>query len=255
MRRAIGSLMIVVFGAGALCAEEPVGTLMFHGGGTVSTAVRDRFFEYAGGKDARIIVIPTADTDTPEDDGRLDSWRRREPKSVELLHTASRTTAESKKFAKPLKSATGVWISGGYQTQLARIYRGTPVEKELQALLSRGGVIGGTSAGAAIQSRVMLVRDDIWEGFDLAPKIIVDQHFTERSRQPRLWRAVSANHDCIGVGVDEDTCAILRGDELTVMGDSTVSLFIHPRGGKQLERALKDGERVNLTSVRKRLAE
>ncbi len=64
MRRAIGSWMIVVFGAGVLCAEEPVGTLMFHGGGTVSTAVRDRFFEYAGGKDAHIIVIPTADTDT-----------------------------------------------------------------------------------------------------------------------------------------------------------------------------------------------
>ncbi len=255
MRGAIGSLIFVAMFAGAVCAEEPVGTLMFHGGGSVSTAVRDRFFEYAGGQAARIIVIPTADTDTPDDDGRLDSWRRREPQSAELLHTDSRTTAESKKFAKPLKSATGVWISGGYQSQLARIYRGTPVETELRALLARGGVIGGTSAGAAIQSRVMLVRSDIWEGFDLAPKIIVDQHFVVRSRQDRLWRAVAANHDCIGVGVDEDTCAILRGDELSVMGESTVSLFIHPRGGKQQERTLKNGERINLAPVRKRLTE
>ncbi len=255
MREVFCGLLFVVLSMGAVCAAEPVGTLMFHGGGSLSTAVRDRFFEYAGGKNARIIVIPTADTDTPDDDGRLETWRRREAAAVELLHTASRTEAESKRFAQPLKSATGVWISGGYQTQLARIYQGTPVEKELQGLLQRGGVIGGTSAGAAIQSRVMLVRNDIWTGFDLAPRIIVDQHFRERNRQDRLWRAVSTHRDCIGVGVDEDTCAILRGEELNVMGDGTVSLFIHPRGEQQQERALKSGERIDLATVRKRLSD
>ena len=200
------------------------GTLILHGGGNVSSEVRDRFFQLAGGRNARLLVISTADPDTPLDESRLSPWRSRRPASVALLHAPTPEAAMQEAFAAPIKQATGVWISGGRQTTLARTYLNTPVERELAALVKRGGVIGGTSAGAAILSRVMLIRDRVGTGFDLLPQGIVDQHFLVRAREERLLRVVAANPQCFGIGVDEDTAAIIRGDSLTVLGNSTVSL-------------------------------
>ena len=202
------------------------GTLILHGGGTVSSETRDRFFELAGGSRAKLLVIPTADPDTPEDDGRLDTWRARKPASVALLHAASREQAEAARFAEPLQQATGVWISGGRQSILAAIYLRTPIERELSALLKRGGVIAGTSAGAAIMSRVMIVRGEVREGYDLLPHSVVDQHFAARDRRDRLFKVLVAHPQRFGIGIDENTAAIVRGDRLSVIGESTVSICV-----------------------------
>ena len=95
-----------------------------------------------------VVGLASADMlHTPEDDARAQIWRSREPASVALLHARSNEQARSEAFAEPLKQATGVWISGGRQGNLSNVYVGTPVERELAALLQRGGVIGGTSAG------------------------------------------------------------------------------------------------------------
>lgn len=205
------------------------GTLIVHGGGNVSAEVRDRFLELAGGSQAKLLVIPTADTETPEDDGRLETWRTRKPASVALLHASSREQAEAEQFAEPLKRATGVWISGGKQSVLASTYLKTPVERELSELLKRGGVIAGTSAGAAIMSRVMIVRGEIREGFDLLPHGVVDQHFEARDRQTRLLKVLAAHPRRFGIGVDENTAAIVLGNRLSVIGESTVSIFATKR--------------------------
>ena len=231
------------------------GTVILHGGGEVSAAVRDRFFDLAGGKSARLLVIPTADPDTPDDDGRLQTWRARQPAAVSLLHAGSREQAEREEFSKPLKQATGVWISGGRQSVLAATFLRTPVERELSALLKRGGVIAGTSAGAAIQSRVMIVRGEIREGFDLVPHAIIDQHFLARNRHERLWQVLSMHPQRFGIGVDENTAAIIRGDRLTVLGESTVTLCV-PAFGNQPRRSeqFKSGATLDLKPWRSNAA-
>ena len=227
------------------------GTVILHGGGEVSTELRSHFVQLAGGQNARLIVIPTADPSTPEDVGRIASWRERQPASVALLHTVSRETALNEAFAAPLKQATGVWISGGRQTTLASVYLCTPVERELTALLRRGGVIAGTSAGAAIQSKVMLVRSEAREGFDLVPHAVVDQHFVARQRQNRLLQALAAHPHRFGIGVDEDTAAIVCGDRLTVLGDSTVSICVAAHASQpQRVECLKAGETLDLKPLR-----
>jgi len=237
----------------ALAGEE--GTVILHGGGNVTSAVRDLFVELAGGNDARLLVIPTADPDTPEDISRLEVWRARRPASVDLLHARSRDQAATEDFAAPLKRATGVWISGGRQGTLASIYLGTPVERELSDLLKRGGVIGGTSAGAAIQSKVMVVRGEAWKGFDLVPDAVIDQHFLARNRQDRLWRVLETHPQRIGIGVDEDTAAVICGDRLRVVGDSTVSICVAAYGSqsRRLE-LLKSGDQFDLKSLRSEVA-
>lgn len=227
------------------------GTLILHGGGIVSNEIRDRFFQIAGGKNARLLVISTADPDTPEDEGRLITWRDRKPASVALLHAATPELARQEAFAAPIKQATGVWISGGRQTTLARMYLGTPVERELAALVQRGGVIAGTSAGAAILSRVMIVRGEVRTGFDLLPQAVVDQHFLARAREERLLRVLAANPHCFGIGVDEDTAAIIRGDALTVLGPSTVSICVTaPEKQPPRWERLKAGDTFDLKPLR-----
>ena len=161
--------------------RPPGGAILAHGGGGVSDDVRARFLDLAGGRQARLVVIPTAadDADDPAAAARfVEPWRRAGAVSVRLLHTRDRATADTPAFVRPLAEATGAWIGGGLQARLADTYAGTEVERQLQALVRRGGVVGGTSAGASILTRVMVVsgRDEPVEGrgFDLLPGAVVD---------------------------------------------------------------------------------
>jgi cyanophycinase len=163
------------------------GSLVICGGGRLPDAIRDRFIELAGGKGARLVVIPTAseDADLARDGAEIvELWMARNPKEVQLLHTRSRDDANRPEFTEPLRQATAVWISGGRQSLLAAAYSGTAVEKELHALLRRGGVVGGTSAGAAIMSRQMIVKGIVHDvpGLGLLPGAVIDQHGPRRKR-------------------------------------------------------------------------
>ena len=144
--------------------EAPVGSLVIVGGGKVPTAVWDRFVELAGGDNARLVVIPTASEDA--DAGPLhpgpscpcwsERYATRKVASLVFLHTRRREQANDPAFVRPLTEASGVWISGGDQTRLTNAYHGTAVEREVKRVLARGGVVGGTSAGAAVMSAVMI---------------------------------------------------------------------------------------------------
>src|SRR5690606_9814305 len=108
-------------------------------------------------------------------------WLERGIGAVEILHTRDRAVADTPEFTEPLRRATAVWLSGGAQSRLAEAYGGTAVEREILAVLARGGAVGGTSAGAAIQSPTMIAGGnpvpEIAQGFALLPGTIVDQHF------------------------------------------------------------------------------
>lgn len=232
------------------------GALVICGGGRLPDEVFNRFVELAGGRQAKIVVIPTAHAaaDGPNAMRYLDNWKGRGVASVELLHTRSRPKANDPAFIKPLTEATGVWLAGGKQTWLAEVYAGTAVEQELKALLKRGGVIGGSSAGAAAMTRVMIAggRTEVTEGrgLDLLPGSVVDQHFMKRNRAGRLLDVLTRHPGLVGFGIDERTALIVRGNRLSVLGESYVMACLPGATGRAPRiELLKQGDETDMASL------
>lgn len=237
--------------------KECPGSLLIVGGGRQPDAIRQRFIQLAGGKKGRLVVIPTASerADGPDREAILASWKD-QLLSVEILHTRSREEADDPEISKPLWSATAVWFDGGDQNRLTAAYRGTRVQEELQRLLRRGGVIGGTSAGAAVQSGVMIGGGNplprVEPGFDLLPGFVIDQHFLKRNRVDRLLHVVRGNPGHVGLGIDESTAVLVQGRRLTVLGDSYVVVAQKAGGGRpESIQVLKAGEQADLLALRR----
>ncbi len=237
----------------SLAIEPRQGTLVVVGGGQLTDEIVGRFVELAGGQAARLVVIPTASSDSglPDADAVARLWRERGIRNTILLHTRDREQANEAAFVAPLRSATAVWISGGQQSRLAAAYVGTKVQSELKSLLKRGGVVGGTSAGAAIQSGVMIESGNpvprISRGLDLLPNSIIDQHFLRRDRANRLLSAVSQYPGHAGLGVDESTALVVQGRHATVIGNSFVVVVSESQAGKPLRlRTLRHGNEFEL---------
>lgn len=235
-----------------------VGTRLLGGGGRLPPRVYERFLELAGGKDrARIVLIPTA-SETVDDPAGLQKalarWQQDHPGfHFELLHTRDRQRADDEAFCAPLRQATAVWLGGGAQKNLADAYLGTRVERELQALLARGGVVGGTSAGTAIQTRTMIQEGKenpiVATGFDFVPFAVSDQHFLKRSRLGRLVRVLGEHPGHFGIGVDEGTAVLLQGRTLEVLGDSKAVLVLPAVAGRpQQVLELAEGDRQDLVA-------
>lgn len=235
-------------------APEPIerlrGSLYLHGGGPVTTSVRHEFLELAGGAEARVFIVPADDPDDPLADQELELWRALGVRSVRRLHAFTRDEAERPEFVEPLDDATGVWFCGGRQSRLAGAYVGTPVERALQQVVRRGGAVGGTSAGAAIASRVMIVQGELRTGLDLLPGAVVDQHFLARNREERLRRAIVAHPDRVGLGIDESTALVVRGRSIAVRGLSTVTVLLAASADRpeKLQR-LKSGDTADLVAL------
>jgi cyanophycinase len=243
--------------------EELTGSLVIVGGGGCPDSVLSEFFRLAGGKDkARIVVVPTASgaADRPsEAESFTKSWKDLGPASVALLHTRDRKTADTPDFVKPLTEATAVWFSGGDQNKLIEAYADTAVEKEIKALLKRGGVVGGTSAGAAIMSDPMIQGDakergqaDTGRGFGFLPGVVVDQHFTQRKRIGRLRGVLEKYPGYAGLGIDESTAAVVTGRTVTVFGKGNVTAMLPKTAARPArEDVLKPGDKLDLFQLRR----
>ena len=212
------------------------GPLVIAGGGELPSEVLERFVKLAGGEKTLLIIIPTAseltDKQLSQDAVKarlVEPWVKLGVDRIHVMHTRSREKANDAEFVEPLRHATAVWFEGGQQSRLAEAYLGTEVEKELYAMSDRGGVIGGTSAGAAIMSRVMIVGGNpeprIATGLDLLPGTIIDQHFLARGRKLRLMTALSKNPGLVGLGIDEGTALFVSGRRLQVLGKSSVTVM------------------------------
>jgi cyanophycinase len=234
------------------------GALVICGGGNLPDDVIARFRDLAGGDQARLVVIPTAgdNADSADPAVTIALWKERGFADVTVLHTRSRETADSEEFAAPLTTATAAWFEGGAQSRIAEAYVGTCVERELYALLRRGSVIGGTSAGAAIQSRLMIARRnpdaELMQGLDLLPGAVIDQHFKARNRQPRLTAVLESHPGHIGLGIDEGTALIVRGRSLEVLGESTVTVCFAKSGNRPPRQyEIESGATGDLTALRR----
>lgn len=236
------------------------GPLVIVGGGSMPDAARDEFVKLAGGVDhAKIVVIPTASTtadDAKEADNFLKPWRGAKVESVTLLHTRDRKTANDPAFCKPIADATAIWFSGGDQRKLTAAYAGTETEKAILALHRRGGVIGGTSAGAAVLSETMIVGGTTdaktEKGFGLLTGVVIDQHFTERKRLPRLSGLIEKNPEWVGLGIDEGTALILtQGRFFKIVGIGTVTTVLAKSPTKPALVEVQKSGAIDLFQIRR----
>ena len=156
-RRTVGFavLMAVVFGEGVVAQQvgPQKGSLVIVGGAMRDQAILERFLDLAGGPDAQIVVIPTAGggEEYDQDWRGLRQFRAAGAPNLTVLHTNDRDEADTEEFVQPIREASGVWFGGGRQWRLADSYLNTTTHQALWELLDRGGVIGGSSAGATIQ--------------------------------------------------------------------------------------------------------
>lgn len=238
---------------------RPGGTLLLVGGGITPPEVERRLVQLAGGRSARILVIPTAQAlDGPLDVAALvKPWKALGAGSVRVLHATSREQADDPAFAATIREATGVWITGGNQARLARAYLDTEVETELHRLMERGGVIGGTSAGAAIMTRVMILHGQdhgdvvLGRGFDLLPDAVVDQHFLQRSRVQRLLGVLQRDSSRIGLGIDAHTALEYHAGRFRVLGKSYVmSIVTDDRGQNARIEILQPDDEFTVDELR-----
>jgi cyanophycinase len=235
------------------------GNLVIVGGGKVGPEIVAKFFELAGGKDAPIVVVPTADTADKFDPSYLDKSFLKTAGATHLilLHTRDPKVANTEEFVAPLKTAKAVWFVGGRQWRLADAYLNTRTQKELLALLKRGGVIGGSSAGATIQGSY-LVRGAVSgnevmmspgheQGLSFVRNMAIDQHVITRHREKDLDQVTQKYPKLLGVGIDESTAIVVHGNKFSVIGASKV--FIHDPGRPYF--ALKSGDQFDLKTRQK----
>lgn len=254
------------------------GTVLLHGGGRVTDDVFDRFVELAGGKNASIVLVPSAgyrvvDFLSEADfvatvSRRYGSWvglkMTRRVRDFKFLYTDDPDDADNEEFVKPLEQATGVWFSGGYQSRLNYRFVGefpekTRFQEALRRVVSRGGVVGGTSAGTAAIPEIMTLWEDretigapataiTAHGLGLFDQAIVEQHFDARGgRLERFTRLLKDNarldelagrkragEQMLGIGIEETAALVIRGNQLNVIGKSNVHLFLKGNGGRSL---------------------
>lgn len=214
------------------------GSLVIVGGGQLGDEVLQRFIDLAGGPQARIVIIPTAGGG--DDYGIAYEGRAFKPfqnlgaTNLTVLHTYDKKVADTEEFAKVIREATGVWFPGGRQWRLADAYLGTKTEQALWDLLDRGGVIGGTSAGATIQGSYLARGDtknnttmmgDHEVGFGFVKNVAIDQHLLVRNRQFDLIEVIKAKPELLGIGLDEGTAIVVQGDRFEVVGPSFVAIY------------------------------
>ena len=258
--------------AAAQIAGPEKGWLIIDGGGEPDV-VKKRFVALSGGPDANFVLIPTAMSDEQIEkagffQGQGKGWASRwgiHDGHITMLHARDKERADSQYFVDALRKASGVWIMGGRQWRLADSYLDTAVEREIKALLDRGGVVGGSSAGATIQGS-FLVRGDSAKpgfpegdnrimmspshekGFGLLANSAIDQHVNARGREHDLVKVVAAHPELLGIGIDEGAAIVVHGDFFEVIGNGQVALYDKVRFGDSYS-FLSPGQKFYLRCV------
>ena len=244
--------------------RDPVvekGALVIVGGGGAGPDIWKKFIALSGGPDAIIVMIPTALGGTIPPAARIpevSALRRNGAKNVVVLHTYDRKEADDPKFSEVLLKAGGVWFGGGRQWRFVDSYEGTLTEKRIREVLTRGGAIGGSSAGASIQSEFMprghplgntvMAAEGYERGFGYLPGCAVDQHFFARKRTTDMTDLMKEYPQFLGIGIDEGTAIVVRGSIAEVIGRTKVGFYdTHKKPvGEHDYEEVKVGEKYDL---------
>ena len=240
------------------------GAVMVVGGGSIGKDIYGRFIELAGGPDALIIDVPTAGGAATygAETATSRSLKAAGAKNVIVLHTVDRKVADSESFVEPIKRAGAVWFEGGRQWHLVDSYAGTKSEQAFREVLDRGGIVGGTSAGASILSSFLLrgaregntivVAPEYLKGFGYLRETAIDQHVVARSRLRDLADSLLPRYpNLLGISEDEGTAWLVRGDVAEIIGRNKAFAY----GGKDNDPrrpfvTLHPGDRYDLANRR-----
>jgi cyanophycinase len=264
IRSLTASLLLLAFLPGVGLPQDvgPAnGSLVIVGGGMQDPGILRRFVELAGGPGAPIVIIPTAGGGEEYDQfySGLQMFHELGAMNLTVLHTTDRTLADSEEFVRPLLEARGVWFPGGRQWRLVDAYAGTLTETEIRNVLNRGGVIGGSSAGATIQGSYLVRGDtrtntimmgDHEAGFGYLKNTAIDQHVLRRNRHFDLIEVIEAHPELLGIGIDENTAIVVQGDRFEVIGSSMVLIYDNQKtvGDDGRFYSLAPGDRFNLAT-------
>ncbi|HKG24838.1 MAG TPA: cyanophycinase, partial [Thermomicrobiales bacterium] len=194
------------------------------------------FAQLAGGSSARIAIMPTASSIEAAGERYKALFLGMGVRSAEVVFISDREDANDEELLEALNDATGIFLTGGNQMRLSTIVGGTKASALVRDRNEAGAVVAGTSAGASILSSHMVAFGASGEmpkqrmaqmvaGFGLVPELIIDQHFRQRDRIGRLLMFVASNPGLLGVGVDEDTAALISSNGvLEVIGRHSVTI-------------------------------
>ncbi len=242
-------------------------TIMAIGGAEDRVGTRNilqTFFDQAGSTSAQIVIIPAASRD-PEAIGHIyrNIFEEMGAKAVEVLDVRDRQQGEDPLLLSYLEDCTGVFMSGGDQLRLCSFLAGTPLVERLRVQVQQGQMIlAGTSAGAAVIGHYMIAGGGSGEsphralaematGLGIIPEVIVDQHFHNRNRMARLLSAIAAYPEKLGIGIDEDTCALFEGDGLIqVIGKGTVTIVDPGEVNNTRQSELNGQDPLNIYNLR-----
>ncbi len=264
--------ILPLFLASLVLSAAPRGTLVIVGGGGMPQEIMDAFLAASGGKGGRVGIIPTSTSD-PE--GALKEWREDLDKAGLVcvpLDVRKREDASDSQLLERARTCSGFWFSGGDQNRVGDQIVGTPLQQVVRERYEAGAAIGGTSAGAAIMSKLMLTGDDrngkealsefgpgaykTREGMGFLPEgVVVDQHFLRRGRANRLFSVIMEHPDFLGLGIDEATALLVKDGKAKVVGKRSVMVF-DPAGmalkGASFQNlrihVLRSGQSINLAT-------
>ncbi len=237
------------------------GTLIVAGGGEIPEEAAERFIEAAGGPDATIVVVTTANGERLAPDAGAIAWiAAAGAKDVHLVHPRTHTEAEAPALLALLKKAGGVWFTGGRQWRLVDALENTAAAKEFHEVLSRGGVVGGNAGGASMLADYLvrggplsnkeIMAEGYEEGFGFLQGVAIDPFFTQRNRFADMARLKRAHPHLVGLGIDEGTALIMKGQALEVVGRNKVVVYDGREAG-EIEKEFKflyEGDKYDLVS-------
>jgi cyanophycinase len=246
MRRPCLVLLALLLAQVAAASAQPKGSLFIIGGGDRDEAMMRRFVALAGRFGmGRIVVFPMASSEPKETGDSLVRELKKLGAKEAASFVLSREQALAEGSDRLLDGAGGVFFSGGDQARQTAVLLHTPIHSRLLALYADGCVMGGTSAGAAVMSEVMITGDEsrkpeeghefetieagnvmTTEGFGFLKTVIIDQHFVVRKRLNRLISLVAEKPHLLGVGIDESTAIVVEGGRLfKVIGEGQVLVW------------------------------
>ncbi len=266
---AIALALLAVAAPGAW-ADGPGGAFVAVGGGTERPEVIQAILRLLGGKDRRIVVLPTASGD-PSASGLAykDFFLKAGLLEVDSLPIPDRQTANELEPVKDIGRADLLYFTGGDQNRLVSILGNTATHGSIQTAWQRSAIIAGTSAGAMVwgpefiangTSRGALLlgfsRDaqgvpglELRPGLNLFDNLIVDTHFTEQQRLGRLLLAAASSPGSTGLGIDEGTAAIITNDTIQPVGIGALTLLEADRTAINNAQAVGPGAPLALGKV------
>ena len=197
------------------------------------------FFQRAGGTGAKIGIIPSASREPILiGDRYYRIFADMGAKEIKVLDVRNRDEGRDSGYLDFVKNCTGIFLTGGDQLRLCGLLAETPLMNRIVERVKRREIsLAGTSAGAAVMGHQMIAGGssgecpnralvDLAMGLAIIPEVLVDQHFHNRNRLSRLLSAISAHPELLGIGIDEDTCALFESDRtLRVLGRGTVTII------------------------------